>query len=62
MTTPRDRSAFALPGRRGGRIRHDHAHPLPASYFPWLNGVLLAYCALTQALKTWYIRTFNTWL
>ncbi|WCD89257.1 Magnesium-transporting ATPase, P-type 1 [Streptomyces xanthophaeus] len=35
---------------------------LPASYFPWLIGVLLAYCALTQAVKTWYIRKFNTWL
>ncbi|MGW6939433.1 magnesium-translocating P-type ATPase [Streptomyces xanthophaeus] len=35
---------------------------LPASYFPWLIGVLLAYCALTQAVKTWYIRRFNTWL
>ncbi|MGW6946088.1 magnesium-translocating P-type ATPase [Streptomyces xanthophaeus] len=35
---------------------------LPARYFPWLIGVLLAYCALTQAVKTWYIRKFNTWL
>ncbi|MGW0750705.1 magnesium-translocating P-type ATPase [Streptomyces sp. NPDC002587] len=35
---------------------------LPASYFPWLTGVLLAYCTLTQVVKTWYIRTFNTWL
>lgn len=35
---------------------------LPASYFPWLIGVLLAYCALTQLVKTWYIRTFKTWL
>ncbi|MGR4882479.1 magnesium-translocating P-type ATPase [Streptomyces sp. LARHCF249] len=35
---------------------------LPASYFPWLIGVLLAYCTLTQLVKTWYIRTFNTWL
>lgn len=36
--------------------------PLPASYFPWLIGVLLAYCTLTQLLKTVYIRTFGTWL
>ncbi|MFJ3926715.1 magnesium-translocating P-type ATPase [Streptomyces sp. NPDC090022] len=36
--------------------------PLPAGYFPWLIGVLLAYCALTQAVKTWYIRRFHTWL
>ncbi|MFG2999742.1 magnesium-translocating P-type ATPase [Streptomyces sp. NPDC048340] len=35
---------------------------LPASYFPWLIGVLLAYCTLTQFVKTWYIRKFNTWL
>ncbi|MGW6842234.1 magnesium-translocating P-type ATPase [Streptomyces sp. NPDC054958] len=35
---------------------------LPASYFPWLIGVLLAYCTLTQLVKTWYIRRFGTWL
>lgn len=35
---------------------------LPASYFPWLAGVLLAYCTLTQLVKTWYIRRFGTWL
>ncbi|KPI04591.1 magnesium-translocating P-type ATPase [Actinobacteria bacterium OV450] len=35
---------------------------LPASYFPWLIGVLLAYCTLTQLLKTLYIRRFGTWL
>ncbi|MCF3102443.1 magnesium-translocating P-type ATPase [Streptomyces roseoverticillatus] len=35
---------------------------LPMSYFPWLIAILLAYCALTQAVKTWYIRRFNTWL
>ncbi|MER5732362.1 magnesium-translocating P-type ATPase [Streptomyces sp. NPDC002138] len=35
---------------------------LPASYFPWLVGVLLAYCTLTQLLKTVYIKKFNTWL
>ncbi|MET9463669.1 magnesium-translocating P-type ATPase [Streptomyces sp. NPDC006544] len=35
---------------------------LPASYFPWLIGVLLAYCALTQLLKTVYIRKFDSWL
>ncbi|MFE1550088.1 magnesium-translocating P-type ATPase [Streptomyces sp. NPDC058718] len=35
---------------------------LPASYFPWLVGVLLAYCTLTQLVKTLYIRKFNTWL
>ncbi|MEV8532064.1 magnesium-translocating P-type ATPase [Streptomyces sp. NPDC051211] len=35
---------------------------LPASYFPWLIGVLLAYCTLTQLVKTRYIRRFGTWL
>ncbi|MFB6810064.1 magnesium-translocating P-type ATPase [Streptomyces sp. NPDC056387] len=35
---------------------------LPASYFPWLIGVLLAYCTLTQLLKTLYVRRFGTWL
>ncbi|WP_409348138.1 magnesium-translocating P-type ATPase [Paenibacillus gyeongsangnamensis] len=36
--------------------------PLPWSYFPWLAGILLCYCILTQAVKTWYIRKFNEWL
>ncbi|MEU8838496.1 magnesium-translocating P-type ATPase [Streptomyces roseus] len=35
---------------------------VPAGYFPWLIGVLLAYCTLTQLLKTLYIRKFGTWL
>ncbi|WP_329152562.1 magnesium-translocating P-type ATPase [Streptomyces sp. NBC_01456] len=35
---------------------------LPMSYFPWLIAVLLAYCALTQWVKTWYIRRFHSWL
>lgn len=36
--------------------------PLPGSYFPWLIGILLAYCVLTQAVKDWYIRRFVKWL
>ncbi|WP_088835012.1 magnesium-translocating P-type ATPase [Paenibacillus tyrfis] len=36
--------------------------PLPLSYFPWLVGILLSYCVLTQLVKTWYIRKFNEWL
>ncbi|MEU1148129.1 magnesium-translocating P-type ATPase [Streptomyces sp. NPDC005863] len=36
--------------------------PLPMSYFPWLFGTLLAYCALTQAVKGWYIRRYHGWL
>ncbi|WHM40128.1 magnesium-translocating P-type ATPase [Streptomyces sp. BPTC-684] len=35
---------------------------LPMAYFPYLFGTLLAYCALTQLVKTWYIRKFHTWL
>jgi P-type Mg2+ transporter len=36
--------------------------PLPLSYFPWLVGILLSYCALTQAMKTLYRRRYGTWL
>jgi Mg2+-importing ATPase len=35
---------------------------LPWGYFPWLVGFLLTYCVLTQAIKTWYIRKFKSWL
>jgi Mg2+-importing ATPase len=36
--------------------------PLPLSYFPWLVGILLSYCVLTQIVKTLYIRHFDQWL
>ncbi len=36
--------------------------PLPLSYFPWLIGILLSYCILTQIVKNWYIRRFVRWL
>lgn len=36
--------------------------PLPVSYFPWLVGILLSYCILTQVVKNWYIRRFVKWL
>jgi Mg2+-importing ATPase len=36
--------------------------PLPGSYFLWLTAILLSYCLLTQLVKTWFIRRFNTWL
>ncbi len=36
--------------------------PLPMSYFPWLVGILLSYCVLTQIVKMWYIRRFGKWL
>jgi P-type Mg2+ transporter len=35
---------------------------LPLSYFPWLAGILLSYCVLTQLVKTLYIRRFGQWL
>jgi Mg2+-importing ATPase len=36
--------------------------PLPLSYFPWLFGILLTYCLLTQIVKNWFIKKFNQWL
>jgi Mg2+-importing ATPase len=36
--------------------------PLPLSYFPWLAGILLGYCTLTQIVKRIYIRRFGQWL
>jgi Mg2+-importing ATPase len=36
--------------------------PLPVSYFPWLIGILLSYCLLTQLIKRLYIRRFGQWL
>jgi Mg2+-importing ATPase len=36
--------------------------PLPMTYFPWLAGILLSYCTLTQLVKQFYIRRFGTWL
>lgn len=36
--------------------------PLPMSYFPWLVGILLSYCLMTQFIKTWFIKKFNQWL
>ena len=35
---------------------------LPALYFPILAVTLLAYCALIQLVKTWYIKKFEVWL
>jgi Mg2+-importing ATPase len=33
--------------------------PLPWSFFPWLIGMLLAYCTLTHFVKTWFIRKWG---
>ena len=35
---------------------------LPLSYFPWLMGILLSYCVLTQFINNWYVRRFSSWL
>jgi P-type Mg2+ transporter len=35
---------------------------LPGIYFLWLAAILLSYCVLTQGVKTWYIRRFQSWL
>jgi Mg2+-importing ATPase len=35
---------------------------LPLSYFPWLVGILLCYCLLTQLIKNWFINKFHQWL
>lgn len=35
---------------------------LPKTYFIWLFATLLAYCALTQVMKVWYIKRFKDWL
>jgi Mg2+-importing ATPase len=36
--------------------------PLPLSYFPWLLGILLSYCLLTQVVKNWFIKRFDQWV
>jgi Mg2+-importing ATPase len=35
---------------------------LPLTYFPWLIGILVCYCLLTQWVKNWFIQKFHTWL
>jgi Mg2+-importing ATPase len=36
--------------------------PLPTSYFAWLVATLVSYCALTQIIKSIYVRRFKKWL
>lgn len=36
--------------------------PLPLAFFPWLIGILLTYCLLTQLVKSWFINKFGQWL
>jgi Mg2+-importing ATPase len=35
---------------------------LPVVYFFWLSGILVAYCLLTQMVKTWYLRRYRSWI
>jgi Mg2+-importing ATPase len=64
------------PSRRPGAVTHvgDHGHRALSAVLPtgigrehragfgWLVVTLLAYGALTQLVKTWYIRRFHAWL
>jgi len=36
--------------------------PMPFMFFPWLLGILVAYCILTQLIKGWFINKFHQWL
>ena len=36
--------------------------PLPLMFFPWLIGMLVVYCMLTQLVKGWFIKKFHQWL
>jgi P-type Mg2+ transporter len=36
--------------------------PMPFTFFPWLLGILVAYCFLTQLIKGWFINKFHQWL
>lgn len=36
--------------------------PLPLAYFGYLAAILLGYCLLVTAMKSWYIKKFGQWL
>lgn len=36
--------------------------PLPASYFPWLIGIIIAYSVSTEIAKRLYIKKFDSWI
>lgn len=36
--------------------------PLPGQYFFWLAGIIVAYAALTELVKHWYIKKFHSWI
>jgi Mg2+-importing ATPase len=35
---------------------------LPAGYFLCLGGILLAYCLVVQAVKSWFVHRFKAWI
>jgi Mg2+-importing ATPase len=35
---------------------------MPGMYFAWLAVTVVSYCALTQLMKTIYIRRYGRWL
>jgi len=37
-------------------------HPVPFHFYLWLVAFLISYCTLTQFVKRWYIRKFNSWI
>ncbi|MEQ1790068.1 MAG: magnesium-translocating P-type ATPase [Rickettsiales bacterium] len=39
-----------------------HLVPLPLAYFGYLAGILIGYCLLVTAMKSWYIKKFGQWL
>jgi Mg2+-importing ATPase len=47
---------YTLLGRHLGMVE------LPLEYFGWLAATVVAYCALTQFVKTLYMRRFGRWL
>jgi Mg2+-importing ATPase len=47
---------FTVVGTKLGMVR------MPLEYFGWLSLTVLAYCALTQAVKTLYMRRYGRWL
>jgi Mg2+-importing ATPase len=47
---------FTVVGAKLGMVR------MPLEYFGWLSLTVLAYCALTQAVKTLYMRRYGRWL
>lgn len=60
-TTTAIAAACIIPFTRLGA--HVGMQPLPASYWPWLAGIVVLYMIQTQLVKTFYMKKFNgEWL